>query len=245
MLRRGSCSPAQWSGHRIWPAAAALLEHLQRTRGQSLRGLRIVELGCGLPLVGAALAAFGAEVCATDHPSMLAHVEAALGLMEGLLPAARSRLRLRALPWGEAEAANVAELCGFTQVDLLVGADLVYHSFPLQPLRDTIVRALRDNFAMAVLALQARRFPMVAALEEPQRVARFLKGLAMDGTGFEVTADRPSGSSGADSQGLVLASIAPPGARARARAPIATATGQLGWRPLRYRRQAMMPLPAD
>ena len=136
VLLEGQGTTGDWSGNRIWPAAVALVQHLHVTRGSGLVGMRILELGCGVPLVGAALAALGAEVCSTDHPEMMPHVRAAVTSngVHGLPASARERLRLRGLLWGA--PANVSELCDFEgPVDLVVGADLVYH-VPWKPLQE-------------------------------------------------------------------------------------------------------------
>lgn len=257
-----------WSGHRVWPSALALIDHLHRTRGGKLVGLRVLEIGCGLPLVGAALAALGAEVCATDHPDALPQVEAVLldealppslrARLQGFTAAARARLRLRGLAWGKGGLAaaspavdDFASLCGFSgPVDLLVGADLVYHHFPLEPLLETVTAVLRENGASAVLALQARRFPMVVALHDPQRLQGFLRSLAGH-EGWEVVLSKPGpGSLAQQSQdgssdgtvstdGLVLATVSPQDARWRGRAPSRDAAEQPGWLPLRYTREEL------
>jgi len=256
-----AASTGEWSGHKLWPAALALLEHLHRGRGEALRGLRVLELGCGLPLLAAALAALGAEVCATDHPEVLPHAEEVLeaegahagATLRGLSPVARSRLKLRGLAWGGADAEEAARnltlLCGFAgPVDLLIGADLVYHDFPLEPLRETLVGVMRAHGASAVLALQPRRFPMAAALKEPRRVASFLKSLSSEETGWEVHLDKPGRETravlGEDAvEGLVIATVTPAGAAPRGRATGAAAAPPASdWRPVRYFREE---LPAE
>lgn len=220
-----SVSTGDWSGHRVWPSAVVLLQHLQRTMGAKLQGLRVLELGCGLPVLGAVLAALGAEVCATDHPDALPHAQGVLSedapgaTLTGLSLAARSRLRLRQLAWGESEDAprNFSELCGFGgKVDLVIGADLVYDSFPAEALRETLVAALRTSGAVGVLTLQPRRFPATAHLSDPQKVSSFLRQLAGQPGNWEVRVDRPAQDEIFGQQQLdkmVIATVVPPTAR--------------------------------
>eukprot|EP00929_Paragymnodinium_shiwhaense_P053224 TRINITY_DN26642_c0_g1_i1.p1 TRINITY_DN26642_c0_g1~~TRINITY_DN26642_c0_g1_i1.p1 ORF type:complete len:367 (-),score=88.64 TRINITY_DN26642_c0_g1_i1:1-1101(-) len=200
-----NASTGEWSGHRVWPGAVALLEYIHRTKGAALVGMRVLELGCGLPFLAAALAALGAEVCATDHPDALPLLEALLpGTIDGLNAAAKQRLRLRPLAWGKSGAASEANtsgewsasdttsssgeeqadadvqtLCNFSgKVDLIVGADLVYDAYPWEPLKETVASVLSDSGATAILALQPRRFPMVSTLGAPPLVPSFVRSLS-------------------------------------------------------------------
>lgn len=232
-------STGEWTGHRIWPSAVALVQHLHQTLGAGLVGLRVLELGCGLPLVGASLAALGAEVCATDHPDMLPFVEEVLAndvpgraRLTGLSAAARGRLRLRPLLWGEnvshmqadhssaepKHVRNLTSLCDFAgPVDLVIGADLIYAKFPVQALQETLIAALRTQGATAVLALQPRRFPQRLALEHPHLIAEFLRQLAAQPGGWEVVVKNPVQDAIAQardrSEGMLLATITPPSSR--------------------------------
>ena len=98
----------------LWPSGLALARHVA---GLELRGLRVLELGCGLGLPSLAAAVGGAEVLATDW------AEDAIDLLQRnaerngvCLGAARLRWSepepmLRAAPW-----------------DLVLGADLLYEA---------------------------------------------------------------------------------------------------------------------
>eukprot|EP00931_Biecheleriopsis_adriatica_P087959 TRINITY_DN62362_c0_g1_i1.p1 TRINITY_DN62362_c0_g1~~TRINITY_DN62362_c0_g1_i1.p1 ORF type:complete len:340 (-),score=61.77 TRINITY_DN62362_c0_g1_i1:45-1064(-) len=261
VLKEDSTATGAWSGNKVWPGALALLGHLHETWGRQgskgLSGIRVLELGCGLPLVAGSLAALGAEVCATDHPRVLPKAEAAATseerLLEGLSEAALQRLQFRPLAWGRGlQTGNLSELCGFDgPVDLVVGADLVYDGFPVDALHETISDALVDHGATAVLALQPRLFPMAAALKEPRLVKSFLQRFAQKGSEWGVTA-APAGSDalGADQQpplpdgqaaskGLVITTVTGPSAR---RSPPVQADG---WHPIRYERQDLNASSAD
>ena len=58
---RGARSAPYWA--ELWPSARGLADHLA---GQDLRGLRSVELGCGIGLASVGAALGGADVLATD-----------------------------------------------------------------------------------------------------------------------------------------------------------------------------------
>eukprot|EP00434_Breviolum_minutum_P020666 symbB.v1.2.018221.t1/scaffold1421.1/size119699/2 len=160
----------------VWPGALALLGHLNDH--YDLEGLKILELGCGLPFLSAALVALGAQVCATDHPKVLERVE--------------------------------------------LEAKRVYDGFPVEALYESITRLLKQNSnSIAVFALQPRRFPMTAALKEPQLISKFLRRFAEQGWQVSVTpvgkealglAQQPpprdcEGEGHRGSEGLVIASI--------------------------------------
>lgn len=231
LIEGSGTSTSQWTGHRIWPSSVVLLQHLHRQVGLKLQVLRVLELGCGLPLLGASLAALGAEVCSTDHPEVLPHVENAMrqpsggASLTGLSQAARSRLRLRPLYWGERQGSkhfsqrNLSQLCGFDQpIDLIIGADLVYDDFPSEPLLKTLIAALRLHGGIAVLALQVRRFPLKVHLDNPQKVSAFLRQLSSQPDGWEVIIDRPKHDAHPqfardDVENIVIATIMPAAAR--------------------------------
>uniref|UniRef100_A0A7S4VU57 Calmodulin-lysine N-methyltransferase n=1 Tax=Alexandrium monilatum TaxID=311494 RepID=A0A7S4VU57_9DINO len=60
------------TGVRVWPAAVALARFFERSPRDSVLGRRVLELGCGLGLVGLAALAMGAErVLLTDVAGML------------------------------------------------------------------------------------------------------------------------------------------------------------------------------
>src|SRR6478672_1964934 len=110
----------------LWPSGFALARHVG---ARDLRGLRVLELGCGLGLPALAAAARGADVLATDW------AEDAIELLrrnaernDALLGVARVRWSepeplLRAAPW-----------------DLVLGADLLYEERNADQLADLLPR---------------------------------------------------------------------------------------------------------
>jgi predicted nicotinamide N-methyase len=102
----------------LWPAATALAEALP-----DLRGLRVVELGCGLGVTSLVAAAKGAEVTATDWAAD------AIDLLRR--NAERNALALRAemrdwrAPWPE-------------RFDLALAADVLYERRNVEPLLERL-----------------------------------------------------------------------------------------------------------
>jgi predicted nicotinamide N-methyase len=98
----------------LWPSGLALARHVA---ARELRGLRVLELGCGLGLPSLAAAGRGASVLATDW------AEDAIDLLNR--NAERNGLFLQAarLRWSEPEAMLRA-----APWDLVLGADLLYEA---------------------------------------------------------------------------------------------------------------------
>ncbi|HVU77392.1 MAG TPA: methyltransferase domain-containing protein [Gaiellaceae bacterium] len=102
----------------LWPAASALAEALP-----AVRGLRVVELGCGLGVTALVAAAKGAEVTATDW------APEAIDLLRG--NAARNGIDLRAEvrdwrePWAE-------------RFDVALAADVLYERRNVEPLLERL-----------------------------------------------------------------------------------------------------------
>ena len=106
----------------LWPAGLALAAALP----PSLRGLRVVELGCGLGLPSLAAAARGAEVVATDWSAD------AIELLR--LNAERNGVRLRA------EVADWADWNLDGPWDLVLSADVLYEHRNVPLLLDLLPR---------------------------------------------------------------------------------------------------------
>ena len=138
----------------LWPAASALARALPA----DLRGVRIVELGCGLGVPSLVAAARGAEVVATDWASD------AIDLLRQ--NAERNNVVLQArvwdwrTPWDE-------------QFDLALAADVLYERRNVEPL----VRALQSLAPEALIGLANRPYEQqflqsVEATEIAERVVR-------------------------------------------------------------------------
>jgi predicted nicotinamide N-methyase len=118
----------------LWPAATALAEALPE-----VRGLRVVELGCGLGVTSLVAAARGAEVVATDWAAD------AIGLLQ--TNAARNGLEVRAevrdwrRPWEE-------------RFDLAVAADVLYERRNVEP----VLARLRELAPIGLVGLAGRPY---------------------------------------------------------------------------------------
>ena len=96
----------------LWRSGVALARELD---GESLRGLRVVELGCGLALPSIAAARAGAEVLATDGCAE------ALELVARNAEANGVELETAAVDWTEP-----GELLERAPLDLVLAADVLY-----------------------------------------------------------------------------------------------------------------------
>lgn len=118
----------------LWPAALALVEALP-----DVRGLRVVELGCGLGVPSLVAASRGADVTAVDW------AEDAIGLLRE--NATRNGLTLRTErrdwrePWDE-------------RFDLVIAADVLYEHRNVEP----VLARLRELAPSALLALAGRPY---------------------------------------------------------------------------------------
>jgi predicted nicotinamide N-methyase len=119
----------------LWPAATALAEALPET----LEGVRVVELGCGLGVPSLVAAARGAEVTALDW------AEDAVALLRQ--NAARNGLELTASlhDWREPLA---------DRFDLALAADVLYERRNVEP----VLARLREAAPTALIGLAGRPY---------------------------------------------------------------------------------------
>jgi predicted nicotinamide N-methyase len=96
----------------LWRSGKALARELDR---EDLRGLRVVELGCGLAVPSIAAARGGAEVIATDGDID------ALGLVERNAAANDVQVDTAAVDWADPD-----ELVERGPFDLVLGTDILY-----------------------------------------------------------------------------------------------------------------------
>lgn len=145
---RADAGELYWN--RLWPASVGLAEYLVEHCADSLRGQRVLELGCGTALVGIVAASLGAHVVCSD-----------------IAPQALELARLNA-------ELNGVRLAGTCLVDwcapppleafpLVLGADVLYDEVLVEPLTRTILGALADGGT--VLLSDAIRSPFNALLE--------------------------------------------------------------------------------
>lgn len=112
-----------WTGGDVWESAVCLAQYL-RGIGLDWGATRVVELGAGAGLVGLTAAACGArEVVLTDQVLHLA----AHNANQNFSGAARERVQLQELRWGDADM--TASVCGGGDgFDLIVASDVIYYN---------------------------------------------------------------------------------------------------------------------
>lgn len=103
----------------LWPAAIALA-HDVATRGDALRGRRVLELGAGTGLPGIVAGSLGADVVQTDRQSLALAVCRRNGERNGLA----GRITHREADWTLWDDA--------TRYDWILGSDVIY-SEPMHP----------------------------------------------------------------------------------------------------------------
>ncbi|MEA2331570.1 MAG: hypothetical protein QOH58_1708 [Thermoleophilaceae bacterium] len=110
----------------LWRSGVALARELD---GVELRGLRVVELGCGLAVPSIAAARGGAAVLATDECTE------ALDLAERNARANGVHIRTAAVYWAEPD-----ELVSRGPFDLVLAADVLYEHESVAPLLSLLPR---------------------------------------------------------------------------------------------------------
>lgn len=110
----------------LWRSGVALARELE---GEALRGLRVVELGCGLAVPSIAAARAGADVLATDSDAE------ALELVAQNARANDARVETATVDWGEPDA-----LVSRAPFDLVLAADVLYETDSVTPLLSLLPR---------------------------------------------------------------------------------------------------------
>jgi predicted nicotinamide N-methyase len=110
----------------VWPSGLALARHVA---ARELRGLRVLELGCGLGLPALAAALGGADVLATDW------AEDAIELLRRNAERNGVLLRVARVRWSEPEP-----LLRAAPWDLVLGADLLYEARNAEQLAELLPR---------------------------------------------------------------------------------------------------------
>lgn len=124
-IRVGACA---------WDGALVMAAYLDAQPPGEISGLRCVELGAGVGLVGLVLARLGAHVTLTDRPQATSFARMSTGKSK-LLPssgaAASSQensgsVRIEGLEWGAPGYMDVVASLASAGVDLVVATDCVY-----------------------------------------------------------------------------------------------------------------------
>ena len=110
----------------LWRSGVALARELD---GAALRGLRVIELGCGLALPGLAAARAGATVLATDE------CPEALTLVARNAEANGVRVESAAVDWAEPD-----EIVRRAPFDVVLASDVLYEDAAIVPLLSLLPR---------------------------------------------------------------------------------------------------------
>jgi predicted nicotinamide N-methyase len=162
----------------LWRSGVALARELE---GMKLRGLRVVELGCGLAVASIAAARAGAEVLATDvedEPLELAKRNASTNGV---------RLETARVDWSAAD-----ELVARGPFDLAIAADVLYERQAVAQLLDLLPRLA----PRACVADPGR--PAAEAFMQEAKSRGWLTGMRVHGVVrlYALSSVRPDGPSG-------------------------------------------------
>ena len=123
-----------------WPASFGLAEYL--LHNQPVKGMKVLELGCGTATTGIALAMGGAEVVCTDYDPLALTVARYNARLNGC-----SLVSIRFLDWYKPDLEE--------NFDLVVGSEVVYFKKSFNPLLSVLKRYTRKN-GQVVLSDQQR-----------------------------------------------------------------------------------------
>ena len=154
----------------LWRSGVALARELD---GVALRGLRVVELGCGLGVPSIAAARAGAAVLATDACAQ------ALTLLARNARANSVRIETATIDWTEPDA--LVERAPF---DLVLAADVLYERASARPLLSLLPRLAREAWladpgrpaAADFLEEAERLWPVETRVRDVVRVHRLQLG---------------------------------------------------------------------
>ena len=124
--------------HMLWPAAIGLAEHLVKMGPGQLAGKRVLELGCGLGLVGIIAARQGADVTLSD-------------IDDDALETTRKNLALNDAAHVKTEVIDWRSPPPLEPYRYVIGSDLIFDSRILEPLLRT-VDALLDTDGEIIFA---------------------------------------------------------------------------------------------
>jgi predicted nicotinamide N-methyase len=154
----------------LWRSGVALARELD---GVALRGLRVVELGCGLAVPSIAAARAGAAVLATDACAD------ALTLVARNAHANDVRIETATVDWAEPD-----ELVRRAPFDLVLAADVLYERASVALLLSLLPRIAPEAWladpgrpaAGAFVEQAVRRWPVETRVRDVVRVHRFQLG---------------------------------------------------------------------
>ena len=154
----------------LWRSGVALARELD---GAALRGLRVVELGCGLGVPSIAAARAGADVLATDACAEALALVTRNGHLNGV------RIETATVDWAEPD-----ELVRRAPFDLVLAADVLYERAGVAPLLALLPRLAPQAWladpgrpaAGAFLEQAGSRWPVETRVRDVVRVHRLRFG---------------------------------------------------------------------
>jgi len=162
----------------LWPSSIELARYCLQSR--PYRGMRVLELGCGVGLAGIAAAVSGAVVTMTDFEEdalLFARWNAAVNLQSGAM---RRNVRIRHMDWRSPGGAG--------DFDAVIGSDILYERRSFDPILDVLVGHLTANGC--------------AAFTDPGRRTGVEFGLRAEERGFVVRSERRSLERGGRTQAI-------------------------------------------
>ena len=140
------------TGGALWTAGLALSRYLEHAHAVSLRGQRVLELGCGTGLAGLVAAALGANAVLTDIASVLPLLQSNVDCNAAAVAAGGGTAEVAELTWG---TTPIAVDYG-ASFDLIIAADVIYEPAHV-PLLLGVLQELLDGGAPAALVGFDRR----------------------------------------------------------------------------------------
>ena len=128
------------TGAAVWKAGSLLADFMATDGTSTIRGQRVLELGCGTGLCGIVAARLGASgVVLTDASDAV--LQRAMGnVARNLEPPLRGRVRVQQLLWG---GLDDPELSG--QFDCVIASDVLYLTASWRPLAQTVASLLKPK----------------------------------------------------------------------------------------------------
>lgn len=122
------------TGLNIWDGSIILAKFLE-SKFRTLEGIRVMEVGSGVGLVGLSAAYLGADVLLTDLDYALQHTKT---VIEKNRPYIKGKAATAELDWFHPESSNATEWLDQGPIHLIVGADVVWVEELIPPLVKTL-----------------------------------------------------------------------------------------------------------